>query len=318
MSKTVAQQLDVAQNAAASRAPLVGRLAVVMITRNRRREALRSIGHHMSLPERPELLVVDNASEDGTADAVQAGYPSVRVCRLRRNLGAAARNLGVQIVGTPYVAFSDDDSWWHPGSLEAAADILDRHASVGVVTARTLVGETAEEDPLNAELAESPLPAPASLPGPRVMGFLACAAVVRASAFLEVGGFQPRLLLGGEEELLACDLTAAGWHIVFVDHLTVHHHPSNARSAHLRRRHGIRNTLWFTWLRRPLGSALARTIELARTVPRDRISLLAAADALRGVPWLMRAREVAPPPVERDLRLLDGPQIASRARRYVS
>ena len=38
-----------------------------MITRNRREEALRSIARHLSLPERPALLIVDNDSADRTA-----------------------------------------------------------------------------------------------------------------------------------------------------------------------------------------------------------------------------------------------------------
>jgi hypothetical protein len=49
------------------------------------------------------------------------------------------------------------------------------------------------------------------LPGPPVLGFIACGGIVRRAAFLEVGGFNSRLGVGGEEELLAVDLTARGW-----------------------------------------------------------------------------------------------------------
>ena len=297
---------------------LNGRVAVVMITRNRRDETLHAVGKHLSLPGRPRLIVVDNASEDGTADAVRRAHESVKVVRLERNVGGNARNLGVSLAGTPYVAFSDDDSWWEPNSLQRAADLLDRHPTVAVLTARTLVGEAARDDPLNAELAASPLSAPASLPGPRVMGFLACAAVVRTSAFLAAGGFHERFVVGGEEELLACDLVAAGWDIVYVPELVVHHHPSTARSSDGRRRRGIRNTLWFLWLRRPFRSALGRTLHLARTLPRDRVTALAIADAVRGAPWVIGNRRVVPGEVERELRLLDAPQMSSCARRYVS
>ena len=304
--------------AAGEAGDLAGRLTVVMITHNRVAETLRSLDELARLPERPPVVVVDNASEDGTAAAVCGAHPAVRVIRLDENLGGAGRNLGVRAAGTPYVAFSDDDSWWAPGSLIAAADILDAHPSVAAVTARTLVGEEQKEDPLNAELADSPLPGEPGLPGPPVLGFLACAVVVRASAFLEVGGFEPRLEVGGEEELFACDLAGRGWRICYLPDLVAHHHPSRARDAHARRRAGIRNTLWFLWLRRPARSALRRTLYLVRTAPRDRVSLGGFLDALRGAPWVWRRRRVAPAHVERQLRLLDMPQMTSTARRYVS
>ena len=137
------------------------------------------------------------------------------------------------------------------------------------------------------------------------------------SAFRAAGGFSPRLWLGGEEELLAADLAASGWWLVYAEQLTVHHAPSVARDPTLRRRHGIRNTLWFTWLRRPLPRALRRTALLARTVPRDAVSAAAFAEAAAGLPWVLRDRRRLPERVERSLRLLEAPQQASTARRYV-
>ncbi|WP_313879547.1 hypothetical protein [Streptomyces silvisoli] len=60
-------------------------------------------------------------------------------------------------------------------------------------------------------LAGSPLgPAP-DLPGPSALGFLVCASVVRRAAFVDAGGVHPLLHFGGEEALLAIDLTARGW-----------------------------------------------------------------------------------------------------------
>lgn len=52
-------------------------------------------------------------------------------------------------------------------------------------------------------MAVSPLPAEAGLPGRPVLGFLACGAVVRKTAYLEVGGFSDFLFFIGEEGLLA-------------------------------------------------------------------------------------------------------------------
>ncbi|MDP8949369.1 MAG: glycosyltransferase [Actinomycetota bacterium] len=281
------------------------RLSVVIVTRNRLPELLTTLTHLRALPERPRVVVVDNASSDGTPQTVRRRYPDVEVIPLNENLGAAGRNVGVQAVDTPYVAFSDDDSWWAPGSLCRAADLLEAHPRLGLLAARILIGPEEREDPVCVEMAASPLPTEPDLPGRPVLGFLACASVVRRSAYLDIGGFDSRFIIGGEEELLASDLAAAGWGLAYVDDVTTHHHPSTVRDAHARRRLTIRNDLWFIWLRRPIASALRRTVGLLRTLPRDTVSLVGLIEALRGLPWVLEKRRVVPSHVEQGLRALE-------------
>lgn len=295
-----------------------GRVGVVVITHQRRDEVLGSLGRLVALPEAPRVVVVVNGCTDGTAEAVRAAFPAVDVLDPGVNLGAVGRNLGVDGLDTPYVAFCDDDTWWEPGSLAAAADLLDAHPGLAVLTATILVEPGGRDDPVNDELRESPVSGAAWLPGPALGSFLAGASVLRRDAFRACGGFHLRLWLGGEEELLSADLAAAGWELCHVPELVVHHEPSLARDPHGRRRLGIRNTLWFLWLRRPLRAALRRTVLLARTVPRDRVSVLAFLDALRGLPWVLRERRVLPPAAEARFVALEQAQRSSRARRYVS
>jgi GT2 family glycosyltransferase len=294
------------------------RITVVVITRNRRTELLRTLDHMTALPEGAPIIVVDNGSADGTAEAVAASHPAVRVIRSPRNLGAVGRNLGVEAAGTPYVAFCDDDTWWDPGSLATAADLLDAHPRLAVVTARIVVEPGGREDPIVAELRDSPVRGADWLPGPALGSFLAGASVLRREAFEAVGGFSERLWLGGEEELMAGDLAAAGWELCYLPQLTVHHQASRARDAHRRRRDGIRNTLWTTWLRRPLVPALRRTAHLLRTLPRDRVTAEGLLAAARGIPWVVRERRVLPPHAEARFAALDAVQRRSTARRYVS
>lgn len=293
------------------------RTTVVVITRDRRDELLHTLARLAALPEEPPVIVVDNGSTDGTAGAVAREHPWVRLLRPGRNLGAVGRNLAVREVGTPYVAFCDDDSWWAPGSLAASADLLDAHPGLAGVTARIVVEPAGTEDPIVAELRDSPLDGPDWLPGPALGSFLAAATTLRTDAFRAAGGFSPRLWLGGEEELLATDLAARGWWLVYAERATVHHAPSTARDATGRRVDGLRNTLWFSWLRRPWPAAARRTLRLARTVPRDRPSLRAFGLALAGLPWVLRERRTVPEAVESGLRLLEEEQRRSTARRYV-
>lgn len=294
------------------------RLAVVVITRDRCGELLATLDRLAALPERPPVVVVDNGSGDGTVAAVRERHPRVDLVALPRNLGAAARNVGVARVDEPYVAFCDDDTSWDPGALGRVADVLDAHPDVAVVTARIVVEPGGREDPVNDELRDSPLPSPPGSPGPALLSFLAGASVVRRSAFVAAGGFEPRLEIGGEESLLAIDLAAAGWRMVHLPDVVVRHRPSPARDAHLRRRQGIRNALWLLWLRRPAPAAWRRTRHLLASAPHDRVTAAAVLDAVRGAGWVRRSRRVVPAEVEAGLRLLDEPQMTSRARRYVS
>jgi GT2 family glycosyltransferase len=284
---------------------LTGPVTVVVATRNRRPGLCRTLEHLTALPERPPIVVVDNGSTDRTAAAVRRGFPDVEVVALRRNLGAHARNHGVRRARTPYVALSDDDSWWEPDALTRAVKVLDQWPEVGLIAGATVVGEEAVPDPINDVLAASPLP-PGSLPGPRVLGFLGCAAVARRDAYLAVGGYSRMLCIGGEEELLAYDLAALGWPIIYRPDVVVHHWPSAARDANRRRTQELRNHVLIGWLRRPLARALADTGRLAAAARRrDPAAARALAETLATLPRALLRRRPLPAPVEADIRLLE-------------
>ncbi|GAA3019728.1 glycosyltransferase family 2 protein [Streptomyces fulvorobeus] len=293
------------------------RITVVVITRNRRPELLHTLGLLAQLPERPPVVVTDNASDDGTAGAVAESFPEVLLLTPGENLGAIGRNLAVRQVRTPYVAFCDDDTWWEPGSLRLAADRLDAHERLAAVTARIVVEPAGVDDPVVAELRDSPLTGPSWLPGPAIGSFLAAATVMRTSAFREAGGFHPGLWLGGEEELLATDLMRAGWWLAYLPDAVIHHAASPVRDSTARRVVGLRNTLWFTWLRRPVGPAVRRTLYLLATVPKDRASARAFLHAGKGIPWVLRQRLPVPPVIEAQLSALEAAQRRGTARRYV-
>ncbi len=279
-------------------------MGVVIATRGRPHELEATVAHLVELGERPPVVVVDNGSPAGEAPQLE-GWPGVEVVRLGCNLGGAARTVGARRLSTPYVAFSDDDSWWAPGALPEAARTLEAHPRLGLLAARVLVGREEREDPVCAAMAASPLPRDPSLPGPSVLGFVACGSVVRRSAYLGAGGFHPRFGIGGEEELLAVDLAAAGWGLAYVDRIVAHHHPSALRDSSSRRRGQLRNALWSTWLRRPVPGGVGNTARLLRSGLRDSGARAGAADALRGLGWVLRERRVVPERVEEDLRALD-------------
>src|SRR4051812_20222956 len=162
---------------------------IVVATRNRANTLRQSLGRLTALSA--PVIVVDNASTDETATMVHDEFPGVTLLRRSHNEGAVARNHGVAAARTPYVAFADDDSWWAPDALARAAVLFAAHPRLGLIAARTLVGPEQRLDPVAAAMALAPLGTPGDLPGPAVLGFLACASIVRREAFLAAGGFDP-------------------------------------------------------------------------------------------------------------------------------
>lgn len=292
-------------------------ITLVIMTRGRTDELATTLMTLQQLPEEPPIVVVDNGSADEEIAEIARRFPSVTVMPLGRNAGVAARNLALRHVDTPYVAFNDDDSVWTPGSLRQIVDTFDAHPRIGALTAHILVGADGRDDPTSLEMAASPVVGDPELPGVPVLGFLACATAVRRDAYLDVGGFEERLHFGGEEELLATDLAAAGWEIRYLPEVMVRHTPSTSRDHAARRRRGVRNTLWYLWLRRPVRSAARRS----GRVLRDAGVVTGAGGlgaALVGAGWVVRNRRVVPAGVEANLRRLEPQQARSRARQYAT
>lgn len=290
-------------------------VTVVMISRDRREQALNSLRHLVVLRPAPEVVFVDNASGDGSADAVAEALPEVRVVRLPRNQGASARNVGVRLARTAYVAFSDDDSWWAPGALDRAVCLFEEHSRLALVMGRILVGPDHRTDEVCELMAHGPLGAPDGMVQPRILGFVACGAVVRRSALLEVGGFSEIVFFPGEEDLVALDLTTAGWDLVYAEDVVAHHHPHASPTRQDRQMKEVRSRLLTAWLRRPVSAAAGITVESLLRPP--------TAAAWRGLgatlpllPAVVRSRRPVPAGVERQLRLLaaDTGAVAPSAR----
>lgn len=298
------------------------RVTVVVMTRDRRESLARTLTElTRTEPTRTELtrtatgsdrprgglppvVVVDNGSADGTPDLVADRFPAVRLVTLPSNAGAMARNVGVALADTPYVAFSDDDSWWAPGALTRAADLLDAAPRLGVLVAQVRLpadgtapgdGTDSAVDPASVKAGLALLGHEPDLPGPSVAGFPACAAVVRRSAFLAAGGFSPVLGFGGEEELLSLDLAAAGWGQAYAGDVVAVHAPDSARDdADARWALQQRNSALTAWLRLPTSTAVRATGNLGLAALRDRTARPALWGLVRRLPRALGGRRQVP------------------------
>jgi GT2 family glycosyltransferase len=116
--------------------PAVSAVVVSYNTRDLLRVCLTSL-RAVTLPL--ETIVVDNASADGSADAVRAGFLEARLISNGENLGfAKANNLGIRVAHAPYVLVLNSDAQVRPGAVETLARLLDARPEVAIVGPRTV------------------------------------------------------------------------------------------------------------------------------------------------------------------------------------
>ena len=119
-------------------------LSIVIVTHNTREDLLRCLA---SLHESPpalshDIVVVDNASIDGTVAAVRAGYPAVRVIEQPTNLGfAGANNVGIRASAGRLVLLLNSDTVVPAGAIDVLAARLAAHPAAAVAGPRLVDGD---------------------------------------------------------------------------------------------------------------------------------------------------------------------------------
>jgi GT2 family glycosyltransferase len=222
-------------------------VGVVIVTHNSRRDVEGAL---LSLPldELAQVVVVDNGSNDGTADHVeQLHLPSVRVLR-QANVGfGGGCNTGAAAVGARYVLFLNPDARITPGSLRALVDYLAQTPRCALVAPRMRsdgvplhsAGDTAAlaselrfvvPHRLSLLLPERRYPPSYDVTGPVGVVEGACMLVV-ADRLREVGGFDERYFLFFEEHDLARRLRSAGYEVHLRADASAEHAVGASRAA---------------------------------------------------------------------------------------
>jgi N-acetylglucosaminyl-diphospho-decaprenol L-rhamnosyltransferase len=276
-------------------------ITLVVVTRNRVDTLLWTLGKLSALPQQPPIIVVDNASTDGTPERVKEAFPAVTVVALTENKYCSARNEGVQLAKTCLVSFCDDDSFWQPEALGRAAAHFSKYPHLGALAGKILIGEDEELDSVCTAMLHSPLTDPRPLPGPAVLGFVCCAVVVRREAFLSVGGFDSRFAIAGEERMFSVDLRTKGWSLAYAEDMVAHHYPSQLRNVAQRTQHITRDTLWYYWLRRPAYYAWRHTLLILKQLSKDVNVRQGFWEAMKAAPTIFYDRQVVPQPIEEQI-----------------
>ena len=240
-------------------------VSAVIVTWNRR-EALRTVLDRLAELPVDEVLVVDNGSEDDTAELVRARGGNVRLLEQGSNLGIAGRNRAAREARGDLLLMLDDDAYPLPGAIEVLAERFERDPRLGVAGGFVRDVDTGGGVVRSTELGtfdwwlragrkgEAP---PEGMPA---FFFPEGASMLRRSAYLEVGGFfEPYFHFSAEIDL-ATRLLEARWDVRYVpqaqfDHMKAQSGRSSDRALYYR----TRNNLWYLWLRFPASVALPRS-----------------------------------------------------------
>lgn len=190
--------------------PLV---TAVFLAHNRKdelRESLRRMLDESGYPaERFELVVVDNASADGTVEMVRTEYPAVTVVETGANLGAPGWNEGFKIARGDYVLILDDDAYLPAGALEQAVRAAGEQ-DAGLVSF-AVASSYDESYRFNDEYITG------------LLSYWGCAALVSRAALDELGGYDPNIFIWANELEFTMRLLDKGFaHLHLPDVVAVH------------------------------------------------------------------------------------------------
>lgn len=240
-----------------------------------------------------EVVVVDNASTDGTAELLREHYPQVDVIRSSVNLGfAGGVALGTQDETADYLVLLNNDATFAPDAVEQLVRAMEAPDAtrVGAVTAKVVLAEDGGAPGTPARLNSTGnvvgrdgtgsdrdwLAIEGTEVGGRdVFGFCGGAALLRTSALREVGGFDPSLFLYYEDTDVSWRMRAHGWTVRYEPRaVALHRHAaSSGVDSPVFRYYNTRNSLIVFTRHAPgavvLGSAVRQLLGLLRAALRD-------------------------------------------------
>jgi hypothetical protein len=204
-----------------------------------------------------EIIVVDNASSDGSADAVARHFPGIRLVRARENLGfAAANNLAAREARGAYLLLLNPDTVVRDAAIDRLVDFARRRPEALLWGGRTVFADgrlnpsscwgrmTVWNQLCRAGGLTGLFPASALFNGEALGGFArdrerevdivsGCFLLVTRALWERLGGFDPVFFMYGEEADLCLRARRLGARPRFTPEATIVHHGGASETARL-------------------------------------------------------------------------------------
>jgi GT2 family glycosyltransferase len=226
-------------------------VAAVVVSYNVRELSLACVASLVAARERGELddiVVVDNGSRDGSAEAIRAAFPDVAVIEAENRGYGAGANRGIEATSTDHVLILNPDTVVPAGTIRALAGYLDDHSGVALVAPRLRYPDGTVQ-PTRRRFPERLTPVfestifhdwwpdnrwarrylmrddePGSGGPEEVDWVVGAAMMVRRKAIARAGGFDERFRMYSEEVELCWRLRRHGWKVSYLPSVEVTHH----------------------------------------------------------------------------------------------
>jgi GT2 family glycosyltransferase len=229
--------------------------SIVIVTKDRRNEALRAVESAIAQQPPVEVLLIDDGSSDGTAAAVRDAFPAARVERFESSAGyIVRRNAAAGLTDAPVLVSIDDDAEF------ASDDVVSRTVThfedplVGAVAmpyVDLLVDDTVHQAAPNGNRPYA------------THGFRGTAYAVRRGLFASLGGFREHFFHQAEEPDFCLRLLAAGRVVGLGSTEPIKHHVSPKRDVDRMWFYGCRNDVLFACHNVPFPYLPARIARVA-------------------------------------------------------
>ncbi len=228
-----------------------------------------------------EVIVVDNASSDGSVEMIEREFPEVRVIRNAENRGfAAANNQGMAVASGRYVLLLNPDTRVLDRAVEKAVAFADAHPEAGVVGCRTLLADGSIQyncymfpSLLNLALSLSRLPGlfPKSrffgrarmtwwdYESPKSVDVVAgCFMLVRREALEQVGSMAEDYFMYSEDTDWCWRFKQAGWQVLYTPEPAIVHYWKGSSSQCAGEMHVLQRRSVLMFLEKKSGKTVRR------------------------------------------------------------
>jgi len=206
-----------------------------------------------------EIIIVDNASTDGSGEYVRSAFPRVKLMELDRNYGfAEANNRGASVASGTFLIFLNNDTVVTPGWMKALLEAMFSEPLVGAAGSKLLLYNLPGK--VNSAGAHIVFNGGGydigfmdddsekyNVPGPRG-AVCAASMMVRRDEFLSLGGFDPLYFMYFEDVDLCWRYWLSGYKVLYAPQSVVHHRfggtTGSSRHAPLRVFYGTRNSMF--------------------------------------------------------------------------
>lgn len=182
-----------------------------------------------------EIIVVDNASTDGTPEMVEKEFPYVKLIRMPENIGITGWNIGFKEASGKYIVVLDDDSYPKSDAIELMVERFERFdKEVGIIAFQIRNVE-------NTKCSTSGWP-------DQMITFWGCGAGIKKDLVNEIGGYDPKFFLYMNEKEFSIRALKNGFKTIYCKDIIAYHKSSKVNRTSLRSFfYANRNNIFTFW-----------------------------------------------------------------------